>query len=131
MSLWASKKVSDLNQRCTVRGNMSLYAKYLAERTGDLIKENAFGFATYRYVNEGKAVYIVDIYVIPELRKAGEASRLANEIVAEAKAKGCTHLIGSVVPSTKGSTESMKVLLAYGMSVKNSSNDFVVFKKEI
>lgn len=116
-----------------VRGNFmtSLYAKYLTERTNDQILETSEGFATYRYLGNGKTVYIVDIYVLPEARKNKAASKIADEIVKEAKAKGCNELIGSVVPSMKNSSISIKVLLGYGMVLNSAANDFVVFRKEI
>lgn len=111
--------------------NPSLYSRYLQERTEDHIVETEQGFASYRIVNEGKSAYIIDIYVVPETRKAGVASTLADTIAGLAKSKGCTELLGSVVPSAKGSTSSLKVLLGYGMTLKSSSNDFIVFSKEI
>lgn len=109
----------------------SLYAKYLRERTDDQILETNEGFVTYKYINEGKAVYIMDIFVLPHLRKEGLAARLADLVVLEAKEKGAVELLGSVVPSTKNSTTSVQVLIAYGMSLHSSTNDFIVFRKEI
>lgn len=109
---------------------MSLYADYIQERTNDLIKECQGGFCTYRYLNETE-VYIVDIFVIPEMRQTGLASNLADEVVKEAKEKGCTTLIGSVSPSCKGSTISMKVLLGYGMLLHSAGQDYILFKKLI
>jgi predicted GNAT family acetyltransferase len=108
-----------------------MYAQYILERTDDLILESKEGFATYRYMNDGKAVYIIDIFVLPQHRKEGIAARLADQIVIEAKAKGATELLGSVVPSTKNSTISMQVLVGYGMTLASSSNDFVVFRRDI
>lgn len=110
---------------------MSLYANYLRERSFDEILEVDKGFATYRYLDNKKTVYIVDIYVLPEFRKEGIAKKLADAIVMNAVEQGCTKLLGSVVPSAKGSTESIKVLIAYGMTLESSSNDFIVFKKEL
>lgn len=110
---------------------MSLYAKYLTERTNDRILEINHGFATYRILPEQKAVYIVDIFVDSDFRKAGTASQMADEIAKIAKKEGCTKMLGSVVPSTKNSTASLKVLLAYGMSLQWSAQDFIVFEKEI
>ncbi len=107
---------------------MSLYSKYLRERTNDQIIDKQYGFATYRYVD--KSVYIVDIFVDPDFRNTHLATEMADEIVKEAKEKGCTELLGSVVPSTKNSTISLKVLLGYGMTLHAASNDFIVFKKE-
>ena len=109
---------------------MSLYADYLSERTTDLIIESDYGFATFRYL-DGGVVYIVDLYVIPEVRKHGHAAGMADFIIKQAKRLGCTELIGTVVPSTKGANASMRVLLAYGMTVKTASHDLIVFRKEI
>lgn len=110
---------------------MSFYADYLKERTEDRIMETDFGFATYRYLNEGKTVYIIDIFVAPDFRKLGRATELADMIVTEAKRGRCSELIGTVVPSTRGSTESIKVLIAYGMHLHQASNNLVVFRKVI
>ena len=109
---------------------MSLYGDYLRERTFDEIIETEKGFATYRFMDDS-CVYIIDIYVKPEFRKSGAASDIADTIVEIAKKRGCYKLMGSVVPSTKGSTTSLKVLLGYGMSLESSSNDFIIFSKEI
>lgn len=109
----------------------SMYSKYIREKTTDHVLETEHGFATYRYLDNNKTVYIIDIYVIPDFRKSTVASTIADNIVKDAKTLGCTKLLGSVVPSNKNSTSSLKVLLAYGMILESSSNDFIVFSKEI
>jgi GNAT superfamily N-acetyltransferase len=108
----------------------SMYAKYLQEKTNDHIFETEKGYATYRYTDE-KTVYIIDLYVLPDFRQLGTASLIADNIVAIARSRGCTTLLGSVVPSAKESTISLKVLLGYGMTLQSSANDFIVFKKGI
>ena len=105
---------------------MSLYAEYLKEVRDDGIVENDEGFATYRYLNEEKTVYIVDIYIKPECRKSGAASAIADDIVRIAKEVGCTELLGTVVPSNRNSTASLKVLLGSGMALVSATNDFIV-----
>lgn len=110
---------------------MSLYAEYLTEKTNDKILEMDFGFATYRHLPDENATYIIDIYIKPEHRKAGLASVLADQILAESKEIGYSKLLGSVVPSNKNSTDSVRVLLAYKMKLKSSSNDFILFEREI
>lgn len=110
---------------------MSLYAEYLQERTNDKILELDFGFATYRHLPEQNATYIIDIYVQPKFRQQGLASTLANEITKEAVAIGHTKLMGSVVPTCRGSTEAMKALFAYGMHLKISTTDFIILEKDI
>ncbi len=109
----------------------SLYAQYLRERTTDEILETQEGFATYRYLNDGKTVYIIDIYVVPERRKVGYAAELANIIARRAKERGAVEMIGSVMPSAKGSTNSVKVLLAYGMDLQSAAGNMIVFRKDL
>ncbi len=126
-----SKKVSVHSLPSILRGSMSLYAEYVKERGIDEILETSQGFATYRYLNDGATVYIVDIYVMPEFRKTGVAAHLANCIALEAVGKGCTEMLGTVAPIAKGSTESLRVLLAYGMELQSISDGLIVFRKEI
>lgn len=108
---------------------MSLYSEYLRERENVETLESDRGFATYYFTNDG--CYIKDIYVHPDHRKTGEASKLADEITKIAQEKGCNKLYGSVCPSAKGSTASLKVLLAYGFSLDSSINNFIMMVKEI
>lgn len=110
---------------------MSLYAQYITERTNDLILETDKGFATYRYV-PGDKVYIIDIFVLPEHRKRGHAAELANAIAKEAFDSRKAHtMIGTVIPSAKGSTQSTRVLLAFGMKLVSSTTDLIIFEKKI
>jgi hypothetical protein len=109
----------------------SLYAQYLLERTTDSILETDYGFVTYRYLPGNTSVYIIDIFILPEHRHQRGASSLADRVVLEAKERGCTELLGSVCPSAKGSTQGLRVLLGYGMKLKSSDKDFIIFTKEI
>jgi GNAT superfamily N-acetyltransferase len=109
---------------------MSLYSEYVQERLGDCILETELGFATYRFPDPN-TVYIVDLYVIPEARKQGVARDIADSIMKIAMARGCTKMIGSVVPSARGSTESLKTLLAYGMILDSGVNDFIILRKDL
>lgn len=107
----------------------SLYGKYIAEREGKYIIERAEGFATYSFLPTG--VYIENIYVLPEFRQSKIASTMADEIAQNAKKWGLSKMFGSVRPSAKGSTESLKVLLSYGMQLDSATNDAIFFVKEI
>lgn len=109
---------------------MNLYAQYLKEHHGDDIVVSEHGFATYRYLG-ADTVYIVDIFILPEFRKTGEAAAIADQIIEIAKTKGCTKLLGTVVPAAKNSTDSVNVLLRYGMSLSHIDGGLVVFRKEI
>ena len=108
----------------------SLYAQYLLERTDDKIIETETGFMTYRFLDE-RSVYIIDVFVIPSERAKHQAAALADTVIREAKLRGCTEVLGTVVPSAKNSTQSIKALTGWGMKLRNSSNDLIVFKKDI
>lgn len=108
---------------------MSHFGNYIKERLDKNIIEDAHGFATYYFVMPD--CYIEDIYVVPEQRKNGVASRYADEIAKIAIQKGCLNLIGSVKPSANGSTASMKVLLAYGFKLVSAKEDFIWLKKKL
>lgn len=112
---------------------MSLYGDYIKEHRNDLIVESENGFATYRFVPLGDvpSIYLVDLYVRPELRKSGLASEMADKVCSIGREYYCKYLLGSVVPSAKAATDSLKVLLAYGMTLHSASPELIVFKKEI
>lgn len=108
----------------------SNYAAYILEKTNKSIIETDAGFITYGFPDP-KTCYIEDLFVKPEFRKQHSATDLANEVTVIAKERGCQRLVGSVVPSTKNSTDSIRVLLAFGMNVLSSANDIIFFSKDI
>lgn len=109
---------------------MSLYGDYILEHRGDQIVEDEFGFATYRYLNDDN-VYIIDIYVVPEMRNTNRASAIADKVVEAARLKGCKKLLGTVVPDAHNSTASLRVLLGYGMTLQSIANGCIIFEKDI
>jgi GNAT superfamily N-acetyltransferase len=109
--------------------NLSLYARYVLEREGMEIIETDISFVTYYFVE--KECYIKDVFVHPDHRKTGEATRLGDEITKIAKLKGCTKLYGTICPSAKGSTESIQFLLSYGFKLDSSVANFIALVKEI
>jgi GNAT superfamily N-acetyltransferase len=108
---------------------MSHYGDYISERLGKLIYECPEGFAVYWYRQGplGEVVYIEDIYVTPKFRKTGAASKMADYIADEARAKGVNWLLGSVNPEANGATTSLKVLLAYGMTLDRVGGDGLIY----
>jgi ribosomal protein S18 acetylase RimI-like enzyme len=109
---------------------MSLYAQYLMERTDDGIIETEKGFVTYRFINKDQC-YIIDIYVAVAHRKSNIATELADRVVSIARTRGCKEIIGTVVPSTKGSNTSLMVLWGYGMKLDSADKNLIIMKKEI
>lgn len=109
---------------------LSLYSRYIEERTNKSVLETETGFATYSFPDP-TTVYLEDIYILPEYRKKSQASVLADEIADLAKAKGCTKMLGSVVPTANNSTDSLKILIAYGMKLDSCTNNFILLSKGI
>ncbi len=110
---------------------LSLYAQFIHEKTTDKILETDDGYAMYRFLNDGRTVYVVEIYVVPEKRRSGVASQIMNDIAYLAKAQGCTEMLGSVIPSSKYSTRSLKACLGYGFTLASAGNDFIILRKDI
>lgn len=107
----------------------SLYSFYLKEREDLETFQVDSGFAVYKIIEQ--SLYIKDIYVVPQLRRTGCASTMADGLVLIAKQKGCKDMIGSVAPQAHDPTTSMKVLLAYGFSFFKIVQDLILFRKEI
>ena len=108
---------------------MTLFGQYLTELCGKNIIESDIGFITYSFLED--SVYIEDLFVLPDHRKTSEASKMADEVSEIARSKGYKKLMGSVIPANKNSTESLKVLLAYGFKLDSSTTNFILMKKDL
>lgn len=106
-----------------------MYGDFLKEYHNKEILETDKGYLTYQISNN--ECYVTDIYVKPEFRRSHAAFDLADEITIIAKERGCTKLVGSVVPSFKGSTENLKGLFLYGFRLQTSAPDFIIVVKDI
>jgi hypothetical protein len=69
--------------------------------------------------------------VQPAFRKLGTASEYADQICKLALEKGMKRLVGSVCPGAHGSTDSVKVLLSYGMSLDSATDKLIYFTKNL
>lgn len=107
----------------------SKLARYLKERENVDTYESEYGFASY--IISGEECYIKDIWVEPQFRQLGFATKLADEICKIAKERGCKFLTGSVCPSANGADASLKVLHGYGMKLMCSKENLIIFKKSI
>ena len=110
---------------------MSLFGSYIKEIHDKNIIEDEYGFATYFTAFNNEYMYIEDIYVVPEKRKDGCASKYADKIAEIAKEKGIKKLLGSVNLSIKNPTASTKVLLAYGFKILEADSTIIYFYKEL
>jgi GNAT superfamily N-acetyltransferase len=95
------------------------------------VYETEDGFAVYAI--NGREVYIRDIYVKPERRRLGVAAEMADSIAALAKSQGAKVMTGTVCPTASNATDSLKVLLGYGMRLipQEPRGGLIWFMKEI
>lgn len=107
----------------------SHYGQYIKDREGFDIVENIYGFATYKIT--GEECYVRDIFVEKQHRNGGVAARLCDKIKDIAKNEGCKWLVGTVVPSAPHSTDSLKVVMAYGFWLAAAEPNFIILKMEI
>lgn len=108
---------------------MTLYARYLAERESYSIIEDEIGFASFKIFDD--KVYLRDIYVLPEHRQSGYATKLADKVVEVAKRAGCKIMMGSVDPRLNGRDQSVAALMGYGLKISHVQGHLVVFEKGI
>lgn len=108
---------------------MSLYPSYLKEREGLEVVETEVGFVTYKL--RGKDCYIQDIYVLPEFRKDGIASQMADRVAEISKESGVRILTGSVDARANGAEVSDRVLVAYGMRPYAKEGFVTYYMKEL
>lgn len=108
----------------------SLYGQYLDERENKEILENEYGFVTYKFLNSNEC-YIQDIYIIPEMRKQGLSFKMRDEVIAIAKAKGCSTLIGSVSIGANDATRNLKILLNDDWQIHAINGNMIFVNKRI
>ena len=107
----------------------SLYAQYIKEREDKECIETEHSFASYQIWED--SIYIEDVYVSPNLRRQGYAAQMVDEITRIAKSLDKKFLYSSVSPAANGATQSLKVVLACGFKLHNSSPDLIMFVKEL
>jgi len=108
---------------------MSLWAEYIKEREDRDVIETTDGFVAFKVRDE--FVHLEDLYVRPEKRLSGAGTALADAVAARGVEAGCRLMITSVCPAARGSTESMKAVLAYGFRLSSCDGKLVWFVKEL
>lgn len=103
--------------------------EYFKELKGLEIYEEEHGFVLFSI--RPPYFYIHDMYVKPEHRQTGIARDIADRLLEASKEAGCTHLMADIQPSCRTATTAMKVLLAYGMTIKEANHDEIILIKEI
>lgn len=107
----------------------SLYAQYLAERTHKRIIEDEFGFIVFEVHPD--CVLINELFVVPEQRKKGKGLFLGKEVESIAKSIGKKLIVCTVDPRAKNAGDSLKAILAMGMSLNRAKDGLIYLVKEL
>jgi len=108
---------------------MSLYADYIKEREGYTTIEDRTFFVTFKKM--GDALYVRDIYIVPEYRSKGKSIEIGELTTAIAKQMGCNALLGTVDRGTVGWERNMQILLKFGYEVLEEKDNYIQFQKEL
>ena len=100
---------------------MSLYADYVKERLGWRVIEIEAGFICYDI--RPPLASVEEIYIRPDQRGKGFASRLADKVVEIAKEEGAHTLFASIIPGVNGAEHSLMTQLKYGFKLHSINAD--------
>ena len=101
----------------------------MLERSNNKVYEIPEGFIVYSI--DGDRAFIHEIYVDSDFRLKGFGRLMADMVTGIAQESNCKWLYGSVWPQAKQATESMKAIIAYGFKLDSSSENCILFRKEI
>lgn len=107
----------------------SLYAQFCKEVHGLECLEHSWGFATYELGPD--YVYIVDIFVEPELRSAQKGVQLMKEIEVLAKEKGAIKMYGSVSNRSPQALHNYEMLRHLGFEDSHKDNELYFLVRDI
>jgi hypothetical protein len=109
--------------------SIDLYAAYLEELGAKHLFRNEKGFVLYSFAQD--YCYLEEIFILPEFRGKKEFAVLSDSVAKIAKEKGCKRLLGSVIPTINNSTRSVSMMISYGAKLISSTNNYILFEKEI
>ena len=109
-----------------------MYKKYIEEQlTNRFVHEAYYGFLTYFHDEQNGILQLEEIYIKPEYRRKGFASKLYDKAEEIAIEKHCKELKGSIIIGTKNAEGSMICLLKNGYNFHYTDNIIIYLKKEI
>jgi predicted GNAT superfamily acetyltransferase len=111
----------------------SLYAKHLEERGGGKLLETEHSFVAYRVIKTESfaELFIINIYVSPECRQAGEARGIVSKLSEIAKENECSVITGSVQLDDPGASNTLIAALMMGFRVVNANAASLFIAKEV
>lgn len=109
--------------------NDSFFAQFYKEREGIETLHSPHGFATYKVSPD--YIQLIDVYIAPEYRQQGLASKFADQVASIGKEFGKSAMITTVDLQTIGATDSTIAILLYGFKLDSSDSRLLYFIKEI
>ena len=104
------------------------YPAYLKEYRDQDHIETDYGFISYVIHEDTKAVYMVDLYVVPERRKEHLSGKLMLMAMGKAKALGCTHGFTHVYSHFKDKEISLLVALEAGGKIASVTPESIMLR---
>jgi GNAT superfamily N-acetyltransferase len=112
----------------------SLWAQYITEVRQGNVKfiEYEWGFISYEFpVWAQDAILALDLYVIPEGRRAGRGSQLMEEVMGIGRLAGKKWFLGHVEIGTGVTNESMRAHIGAGMIPIGANNDKILMRRPL
>lgn len=104
-----------------------MYKSYIADGEKAEVIEFSFGFLVLK--TEADFLYIETIYVAPEYRESGKGREMLAAVEQRAISENKLGILGSCSPGRKGSTISMKSMLACGFELHSCDKDIIYLIK--
>ena len=108
---------------------MSLWAEYSLERANIETIENDVSFLTYKI--ELSECFIQDAYVQPGARNIGIGAEMIKKLETIARERGCKFVTCFVCPGALHADVSLKAVIGVGFKLFGSSENVIIFKKEL
>ena len=105
------------------------YLVYKYDYAGAIEEDGAF--LLYRFFPEASEMNIGEIYVEPQKRHDGVATKLANQAMMIAKAKNIKYLSCQTELTGKGDEVSMMAILSYGFKPIRAEQNKIIYVREV
>lgn len=107
----------------------NMWLEYEKERRGLEYIQTDQGFITYKVLDD--ECFIEDLFILPNCRRKGHATILANLVKEKAKLAECKYLSSNIDLKAIGAMESLALQLDYGMKPVAAHNNMLTMVKEI
>jgi len=108
-----------------------MWAAYIHETKGEQVIEYPFGFITYRAYPDLGTIHVGEVYVVPEERKHGYASKLMDQVGEIGKSCGCTMITTFVCVNNQMKETSLLASLKYGMRIVSMDELKITLAREL